>query len=144
MSLTPNSVITAQTPKNGKVQIANADGTNQKTVYTAGANGSKITGLILTSTDTSPQNIQVSITNGGTSYLLGTVTVGAGAGSNGVTSSVNAFSQSSTPAILGLPLDSDGNPYLLLVSGDTLTVASTAAVTATKIITASVLAAGDF
>lgn len=128
------------TPKNGKVQIANADASAQKTVYTAGASGSKVVSLNLQSTDTSSRDVQVSITNGGTSYPLGTLTVPANSGNTGSVVSINAL----TPGFLaGLPVDADGNPYLLLVSGDTLTVSALTTVTAAKLITA-VAMAGDF
>ncbi len=141
MAVTPNSVVTAQTPKNGRVQIANADAQAQKTVYTAGANGSKVTGLIAQSTDTSARDVQVSITNGGTSYPLGTVAVPIGAGNSGTVPSVNLINATQMP---GIPVDSDGNPYLLLQSGDTLTVSALTTVTAAKLITVSVLDVGDF
>lgn len=130
-----------QTPKNGKVQIANADAQNQKTVYTGGANGSKIHGLMFQSTDTSGRDVQISITNGGTSYPLGTVTVPAGAGNAGNTPSVNGFNSTQLP---GLPLDSDGNPEILLLSAsDTLTVSALTTVTSGKLITAIAIGA-DF
>jgi hypothetical protein len=142
MATTPNSVITAQTPKNGKVQIANGDASAQKTVYTGGANASKIVSLILQSTDTSARDVQVSITNGGTSYPIGTVTVPIGAGNSGSVPSVNALNNTQIP---GLPLDSDGNPYILLASAsDTLTVSALTTVTSGKLITANAVAAGDF
>lgn len=131
-----------QTPKNGKVQIANADAQNQKTVYTGGANGSKIHGLILTSNDSSlAHDIQISITNGGTSFILGTVSVPINAGTVSGTPSVNGFAAS---ALVGLPLDSDGNPEILLLSAsDTLTVSAVVTVTSGK--TVNVIAFGaDF
>lgn len=141
MSVTPNSVVTVQAPNRGHVQIVNADSTAQKTVYTAGAAGSKLTGLLASSSDTGAKIVQVSVTTAGTSFLIGSVNVPAASGTDGVTPSVNLFSPSLLP---GLPLDSDGNPYLLLVSGDTLTVAVTVAVTAAKTLTVSACAAGDF
>lgn len=119
-----------QLPKNGHVTVVNADGTTQKTVYTGGANGSKITSLIGTSNDTAAHDVQISITNGGTSYLLGTVSIPIGAGN---TSSVPAVNLLDPTKLVGLPLDSDGNPYIHLASAsDTLTVAMVVAVTAAK------------
>lgn len=128
-------------PMNGKVQIANADASNQKTVYTAGASGSKVTSLIAASTDTSARDVQVSITNGGTSFLISTVSVPAGAGSASGNPCINMFNPNSVP---GLPVDSDGNAYIHLMSGDTLTVSSVTTVTATKLITVSAPTIGDF
>lgn len=141
MSVTPNSIITVQTPTNGKVQIKNADGQAQKTVYTGNANGSKIVALLLQSTDTAARDVQISVTNGGTSYPLGTVTVPIGAGNSGSVPSVNALGNNQLP---GLPVDSDGNPFIFLVSAsDTLTVEALTTVTSPLAITAIAIA-GDF
>jgi hypothetical protein len=141
MALSPNQYITPQTPNRGFVQIANADGQNQKTVYTGGPNGTKITGLIGQSTDTSGRDVMVSITNGGTSYPLGSVTVAAGAGNSGAVASTNLMAPAQIP---GLPVDSDGNPYLFLASAsDTLTVEALSTVTSGKLITVIAIGA-DF
>jgi hypothetical protein len=128
-------------PQNGKVQIANADGQNQKTVYTAGASGSKVSSLIAVSTDTSARDVQISITNGGTSFPLGTVTVALGSGNSGTANSVNLLDPTK---LVGVALDADGNPYILLVSGDTLTVSALTTVTSGKLITVIAASAGDF
>lgn len=129
-----------QTPKRESVQFANADGQTLKTIYTAGANGSKVHGLIATSTDTSARDMQLSITNGGTTYILGTVTVPIGAGNSGSVPSVNMLNSAQLP---GLPLDSDGNPEILLVSGDTLQAEALSTVTAAKVISLTAIGA-DF
>ena len=122
-----------QTPNRGLVQIANGDGQNQKTIYTGGANGSKIVGLIAVSSDTSARDVQISITSGGTSYPVGTVSVPSGSGNSSAASSVNMFN---TTAIPGIPIDSDGNPYLFLASAsDTLTASALSTVTSGKLIT---------
>src|SRR5271166_3293192 len=116
MAFTQNSVATLiKQPQNGKVQINNAAGQAQQTVYTAGGNGSKVSSLIAVSTDTSARDVQISITNGGTSYPLGTVSVLAGAGNSSGVTSVNLLDPSK---LLGLAYDSDGNPFIHLVSGD--------------------------
>lgn len=131
----------AKQPQNGKVQIANADGTTQKTVYTAGASGSKVTALLASSTDTANRDVQVSITNAGTSYPLGTKTVPLASGTTAAVPTVNLLDPAS---IIGLAMDSDGNPYIHLVSGDTLTVSALVAVTAAKLITVVAPSAADF
>jgi len=142
MSFTQNSVATLiKQPQNGKVQIANADAQSQKTVYTGGANGSKVSSLIAVSTDTAAHDVQVSITNGGTSYPLGTVSVVAGAGNSSGVNSVNLLDPTK---LLGLSFDSDGNPYIFLISGDTLTVSALPTVTSAKLITVTAPAVGDF
>lgn len=130
-----------KTPTNGVVQILPADTTSQKTVYTAGANGSKITGLNAASTDTAAHDVQVSVTRSGVSYPIGTINVPAGAGNSSGVTSVNMLNFT---FITGLAIDSDGNPFLLLSSGDTLTLSSLVTVTAGKTLTFVVTSAGDF
>ena len=142
MSFTQNTTPTVvKQPQNGKVQIANADAQTQKTVYAAGGNGSKITSLIAVSSDTSARDVQISITNGGTSYPIGTVSVAAGAGNSSGTNNINMLNGTN---IQGLPVDSDGNPYIHLISGDTLTVSALTTVTSGKLITVTAATAGDF
>lgn len=119
-----------QLPKNGLFQIVNGTGTAFSTVYTGGANGSKITSLMATSNDTAAHDIQIAITNGGVNYVIGTVSVAIGAGN---TSGVNATNLLNTTNMPGLPLDTDGNPYIHLKSAsDTLTVSAVVAVTTGK------------
>ena len=142
MTFTPNAVPTfIKQPQNGKVQIANADAQNQKTVYTAGANGSKVVALMAVSSDTSARDVQISITNGGTSFPIGTVSVPIGAGNTSAAVSVNLLNNAT---LLGLPVDSDGNPYINLISGDTLTVSALTTVTTAKLITVTAVGVGDF
>jgi hypothetical protein len=107
-------------PQASRVTIAVADTTTAKTVLTAGPNGSKLIGLFASTTDTSLSNIQVSITNGGTQYNMWVVPIPLTSGTAAASpSSVNLLN--ATDAV-GLPVDNDGNPFLYLVSGDTLTV----------------------
>jgi hypothetical protein len=142
MSFVQNTTPTVvKQPQNGKVQIANADGQNQKTVYTAGGSGSKVTSLLAVSTDTSARDVQISITNGGTSFPIGTVSVTAGAGNSSGVNSVNMLNATNIP---GLAFDSDGNPYIHLINGDTLTVSALTTVTSGKLITVTAATAGDF
>lgn len=138
MAFTPNTVpVFPKQPQVNRVQIANADGQNQKTGYTAGANGSKILGIVATSSDTSAHDVQVSLTNAGTSYPLGTKTVPLSAGTVAGTPAVNLLDPT---VIVGLPFDSDGNQYLNMISGDTLTFEALVSVTAAKLITIHVIA----
>src|SRR4051812_7179014 len=113
-------------PLISRVQIVNADAQTQKTGYTAGTSGSKIVAILATSTDTSARDIQVSITNGGTSYPLGTKSVAITAGFVAGTPAVNLLDPTN---MVGLPIDSDGNPFLYLISGDTLTFSALTTVT---------------
>lgn len=141
MAFTQNTTPTfVKQPQNGKVQISNGSGTSNVTIYTAGASGSKITGLTAVSTDTVAHDVQVGITNGATTYPLFTVSVPIGAGNTSAATNLNMMGPS---LVNGFPIDSDGNPYFFLVSGDTLVAFAAVAVTAGKLITL-VAVAGDF
>lgn len=138
--MTPTPVF-PQTPKNYKVQIANADGQTAKTVATGGSNGTKIVSLNLSSTDTSARDIQIVITRSGTSYILGTVSVPIGAGNTSGAAAVDALRSGQVP---GLPLDSDGNPFIFLAdASDTLQVIAPVTITSAKIVSAVAMGA-DF
>lgn len=129
MSLTNNAVFIQQ-PGLGLANIVNADGTTKKTVVTGGTNGTKVTSLTLTSTDTSSRVVQVWVTRSATSYCLGSVTVAITAGTDGVTAGVSVLTNTLLP---GIPVDNDGQAYLILAASDTLQVAvNTGAVTAAK------------
>jgi hypothetical protein len=117
-AVTANSVVTAQTPNNGKqnfVQGTDSAGT-YKTIYTAGSNGSKCNGITVANDDASATHVMTfEIVNGGTSYHFSTFTTTSPA--SGSYSTANAIT---TTNWAGLPTDSDGNPYIQLVSGDVL------------------------
>lgn len=119
-AVTPNSIVTMQTATRGIVQFlqgADTAGT-YKTIYTAGANGSKCNGLWSTNDDAAVTHpLTVQLTNAGVRY--GGVTVMT-TSSQGFASGVPALNLLAPTLWPGLPLDSDGNPYLLMVSGDTL------------------------
>lgn len=134
MTTTPNSAIMVQTPKRGMVQIANADASALKTVATAGANGSKVSSLILSSSDTSARDVQWGVSRSGTFNPVATVTIPITAGQVSGTPPVDLFSSTNAP---GLPVDNDGQPYILMESGDTLDIKALTTVTSTKLISAS-------
>lgn len=117
-AVTANSVVTAQTPNNGKqnfVQGIDSAGT-YKTIYTAGANGSRCNGIVVANDDASATHVVTfEIVNGGTSYHYMTFTTTSPA--SGSYSTVSALSNTIWP---GLPIDSDANAYIQLVSGDVL------------------------
>lgn len=129
MAVTHTAVL-VQTPKITPNSWTNSDSANtKKTVATAGANGSKVVGLIATSTDTSARVAQVWHTRSATSRLLASVSVPAASGSDGTTAGVNLLGSTLMP---GLPVDNDGQTYFFLESGDTLQVSFTAQVTSAK------------
>lgn len=128
-----------QNPKNGNVQILPADASGLKTIYTGGANGSKINALMVTSSDTAARDVTWGITIAAVFYPLGTVTIPITAGQINSAPAVNLFDLTKTP---GLPLDSDGNPYVFLASASyTLQAKTLTTVTAAKEIDISALAA---
>ena len=119
-----------QNPKNGNVQILPADASALKTIYTGGANGSKIVSLIVTSSDTSARDVTWGITTAAIFYPLGTVTIPITAGQINSAPAVTLLDLSKTP---GLPIDSDGNPYIFLTSASyTLQIKALTTVTAAK------------
>lgn len=119
-----------QNPKNGNVQILPADTTTLKTLYTGGTNGSKITGLIGTSSDTTARDVTWGITVSSVFYPMGTITIPVTAGQVNSVPAVNLLDLTKTP---GLPLDSDGNPYIFLASASyALQVKSLTTVTTAK------------
>lgn len=128
MAVTHQGVF-VQLPKITPQSFVNADGTNKKTVATAGSDGSKLVALIATSTDTANRVASIYLTRSATSYLLGSVAIPLASGSDGSTAGINLLSSSLIP---GLPVDNDGQTYIFLESGDTLQVAMQVAVTAAK------------
>lgn len=134
MAFTQNTIATfAKQPTNGKVQLTT---TSLGTAYTAGSNGSKIVGLFATSTDTSNQTLTVFLTNS-TNFELVVTQIPLGSGTTNGVPPVNLLA-----LITGAPIDNDGNPFLHLISGDTLT-AQLGAITAAKHVNIHVVAA-DF
>jgi hypothetical protein len=119
MALTPNSVVSPQTPSRGLVRfVGTTDGTaTLKALYTAGTNGSKVLGIVGVNAGATAHNVTLMIVNGGTNYQGNVVNLGTQAGNNGTVTPVALMSASVWP---GLPVDSNGNPYLELNSGDTL------------------------
>lgn len=127
-AVTPNSVITAQTPNRGILQFlpASTPG-NYGTVYTAGANGSRCNALWVDNNDASAthiitcQLVNTAIKYGG--WSLTTVSPA------GATSFNQASLMPSTTIVGG---DSDGNPFIQMISGDTLQCTYATAVTAAE------------
>lgn len=119
-----------QTPKSAKVQILPAGTTAVQTLYTGGSNGSKVTAVIVSSSDTSARDVQLGITNTAVFYPLCTVTIPITAGQVTGTAPVNMLSITNLP---GLPVDNDGQPYIYLTSAsDVLGIKSLTTVTTAK------------
>lgn len=61
-------------------QFTSADTTAKKTVFTAGANGSRIDSISICTNDTAAVNLAVYFTIGGTDYYQGVINVPLGSG----------------------------------------------------------------
>lgn len=102
-----------KTPSRGLVLISTGTGTTVQTLYTGGANGSKVYGINIASGSTAAVSVRYQVSNGGNNYVINTQSVAASAGFDGSTPPINLLAPAIVP---GLPLDSDGNPYLILAS----------------------------
>lgn len=134
MAVTPTPVF-PQTPKvtpQNFVQGTDSAGT-YKTLHTAGSNGSKVTGINVTTDDGSATHVlTLALTRSATNYVIGAYTLPVNSGTDGSTVGVNMLAGGPAGLIPGLPLDSDGQPYLLMESGDTLRLTFATALTAGK------------
>lgn len=119
-----------KTPNFGAVQITTGTGSSTVvTIYTGGANGSKVPGLIATAVNTTGAfDVQWGISSGGTLYIMGTVSVSCSAGSSDTVPSINLLNLTSIP---GLTLDSDSNPFVFLASSNYSLQAKTPATSST-------------
>lgn len=116
--------------KNAVYALQNGDGVALKTLLTAGASGSRLKSLNITSDDTSTRVLQLWVTISGVDYLLGEVSATLGAGSDGATLPIKALDPAKLPS-----LQADGVNYFLdLASGAVLKVKAKVAVTAAKTI----------
>jgi|SRR5215471_6167367 len=137
-----------KTPNNGAVQITTGTGSSTLvTVYTGGANGSKIPSFIATALlTTAAFDVQWGVTSSaGTFYNYADVSVTAGAGTSNATAPINLMSVSAVP---GLTIDSDGNPFIFLASSgwslQAKTPATSSTWTAGALINLIVPSVGDF
>jgi hypothetical protein len=118
-----------QNIKTPGVSFVNADGVANKTLVTAGANDSVVKSIMITSSDVAVVNLKVSVGDGVTDRVIGTVAVAVASGTNGAAAAVDILNAASLP---GLPLDQNGKRVLPLQAGFTVKVAPLVAVTAAK------------
>lgn len=114
-----------QTPKIAQTFATHGNTTTPVTLYTSptSGSGSKVVAIFAATTLASNRIVQISRAGN----LLGSQTLSANAGNDGVTASANLLA-----LIPGLPRDNDGQPYFFLVAADTLQCAVTVAVTTNK------------
>lgn len=112
-------------------QILPADTTSLKTLCTAGANGTKIERITVTSTDTSAKDLQLVVTSGGTDYIIGTASIPANSGNTNALPTVSLLEHAQ---FVGLAGDANGNKYLYLAAGAVLKAKALSAVTTARAI----------
>lgn len=115
--------------KTNAVLIQPADTTTKKTLYTAGSNGGKVLSLNTSSDDTATEDLQIWLTISSTDFLLGTKTIAITAGFITGTPTFNWFDGIQIP---GLPIDRDGQRYILMPPAGILKVSAKVTVTAAK------------
>jgi hypothetical protein len=120
--------------KFGSARIANAAGTTAQAVAAAGADDSIIDSIIISSTDTNPQDVQIIVNDGTNDNIIDTVNVPAGSGTDGTHPAVDGLSNAA------LPLNAQNKKVLFLKAGCTLKAAMVAAVTAAKLVTVNAFA----
>jgi hypothetical protein len=143
-AVTPNSGIAVQTPNRGIVQFlqgTDVSGT-YKTLYTGGTNGSKISGIYMTSNDSTSHLVTCQIVNSTVKY--GGVSINTGTTLPGFANAVPAINLMSSTNWPGLPIDAWGNPYLILASGDTLQCTFATNLTSSDLINLVAVGGGDF
>lgn len=134
-AVTPNSIVTPQTPLNrGIVQFLQGTDTagTYKTLYTAGSAGSYCNSIIMNNNDGSATHlVTLQIVNGGVKYGGVALTTISSAGFVSGTPAQALLSPTLWP---GLPVDGNGNTYITLASGDTLQATYATALTSTDLI----------
>jgi hypothetical protein len=143
-AVSTNKAVTIQTPNIAVVQFlqgTDVAGT-YKTLYTGGANGSKIVSLVANTNDPSAAHlVTCQIKTGGVSYGGTAVNVPVNSGFATGVPSVNLMSGANWT---GLPVDSDGNPFIYLPSSSyTLVCTFATALTSTDVLNVQAVV-GDF
>lgn len=143
-AVTANSVVTAQTPSRGVVQFlqgTDVAGT-YKTLYTAGASGSMVKGLIVTTNDPSAAHlVTCQVVNTAVKYGGVAVNVPVSSGFANAAPPVNLMAAGNW---VGLPLDQNGNPYFQMNSGDTLQCTFATALTSTDVLNVVAAVTADY
>lgn len=87
-----------------------------KTIFTAGADGSLIEAIAITTTDTVANAILLRIKEGSNTYPLGHITVPASSG-QGTINAVSGLNRGNLPFV---QVDANGNPVIKLEAGYTI------------------------
>lgn len=141
MATVTDTPVFIQTPRAYKVQIVSASGTTAQVLAAGGPNGTKVLSIVASNTNSGAgYNVTISVLRGTTTYVLTTVNVPASSGNLASTPPVALLNLTTIP---GLPVDSDGNPYIYLEPTDTLQASVSVAVTSGKAVSLETVA-GDF
>jgi len=124
-----NEAVFTQNTNNARATIVNADGTTAKSLISAGADDTKITGIALTTDDSAAVNVQIIYNDGTNDTVLGIVNVPLTSRFAASKPGVNGLNTTDLPH---LPKDSAGNPFIMLKNGHSLKVAALATVTSAK------------
>lgn len=128
-AVTPNAPIWPQTPQAVIGKITNANGTTPQTLLSGGTNATKVVSIICSNTDTASYTLQLFYNTSSTNYVLASVTIAISAGNVAGTPSQSLLTSAIEP---GVAVDGSGNPYLLVKSGDSLTIGLTGTITSGK------------
>lgn len=131
-----NQPVFPLTPQFGSVSIANADAQTVKTVFTAGANGARVSKLCLVSTDTTNRDVGIYIN----AILVATVQAAAGAGTSSSNAAKDVFADTNFKQSY---YDANNNLVIDLKATQVLGINAPVTVTSTKTIT-GVCCAADF
>lgn len=125
MTATPVLVQTPKTKTTASIGTA-------LTIYAVGTNGSKITAISCTNTSAGALVLSILIN----AIIAWKVSIPANAGFDGTTAATNCMSTALLP---GLPLDNDGQPYIFISAGETLTATAASGTSLT-----TTVVGGDF
>jgi len=99
-----------QTPNTTAAKIVPADTTAFKNIWTAGANGARLNGIHVTSTDTTNRDVQLAISISGVDYILGTVQVLANTGNTNAIAAQNLLAAATIRSSMNV--DQNGNLFM--------------------------------
>jgi hypothetical protein len=125
-----NTIPQIQNADRGAAIFQNADGNNTKLLYAASVDDTLIESILCASDDSADRLVQLILSDGVNSYVLDTIKVTAGYGTDGTNPAVDLLANS------GLPVNSQGKRILKIKNGTSLSAKILGtAVTATKTVT---------
>jgi hypothetical protein len=130
---TPNSFVSPQTPNRGILQFTSSSSAGTyATLYTAGANGSRCYAAWINNNDPSATHlVTLQVVNSTTKYGGTALTTVESAGFTSGNPPQNLLTSAVWP---GLPVDAYGNPYIQLISGDTLQATFATSITSSDVV----------